>query len=146
MSTKSTMDFAEDFLLRNKAHKRPIDVFDLCRKNKITLVPYSDPDAREMAEIIGITHRMDTTDGLAVRIKDMSLIFWDDSAPIMSQRATVAHELGHHLLSHLNHGKYKCECCNCGACQEQQADSFAFNLLFPTSKKFQNTYNALGGC
>lgn len=88
-------DNAWRYLIRHKVKELPVDVFALCRKDKITLVPYSDPEARSMAELIGITHWMDKTDGLAVRVKEMTIIFWDDSLPITRQRFTVAHELGH---------------------------------------------------
>ena len=88
-------DNAWRYLIRHKVKELPVDVFALCRKDKITLVPYSDPEARSMAELIGITHWMDKTDGLAVRVEEMTIIFWDDSLPITRQRFTVAHELGH---------------------------------------------------
>lgn len=88
-------DNAWRYLIRHKVKELPVDVFDLCRKDKITLVPYSDPDAREMAELIGISDWMDKTDGLAVRVEEMTIIFWDDRLPLARQRFTVAHELGH---------------------------------------------------
>lgn len=88
-------DNAWRYLIRHKVKELPVDVFALCKKDKITLVPYSDPEARSMAELIGITHWMDKTDGLAVRVEEMAIIFWDDSLPITRQRFTVAHELGH---------------------------------------------------
>lgn len=75
MSTKSTMDFAEDFLLRNKAHEEPLDMFELCRKNKIALIPYSAPEARHMAELVGVGDWIDRTDGFAVQIAGTSAIF-----------------------------------------------------------------------
>lgn len=92
---KKARDNAWRYLIRHKVKELPVDVFTLCRKDKITLVPYSDPDAHSMMELIGITEWMKKTDGLAVRVEEMTIIFWDDSLPITRQRFTVAHELGH---------------------------------------------------
>ena len=92
---KTARDNAWRYLIRHKVKELPVDVFALCRKDKITLVPYSADKARSMAELIGIADWMDETDGLAVRVEEMTIIFWDDSLPITRQRFTVAHELGH---------------------------------------------------
>lgn len=136
MSTKSTMGFAEDFLEKNKIKKVPFDIFDLCEKNNISAIPYSYKDARHMLELIGIGDWMNKTDGVAVQVAETSAIFFDDTLPMMRQKSTVAHEIGHHVLTHFDRGIYKCECHDCGACKERQADSFALNLLFPDPKKF----------
>ena len=88
-------DNAWRYLIRHKVKELPVDVFALCRKDKITLVPYSDPEAREMAELIGISDWIDKTDGFAVQLAGTTAIFWNDRLPIARQRFTVAHELGH---------------------------------------------------
>lgn len=88
-------DNAWRYLIRHKVKKLPVDVFELCRKDKITLVPYSAEEGKEMAEIIGAAYLMPWTDGFAIQIKGKFLIFWDDSMPMPRQRFTIAHELGH---------------------------------------------------
>ncbi len=92
---KTARDNAWQYLIRHKVKELPVDVFALCRKDKITLVPYSAEEAHSMAELIGISEWMEKTDGLAVRVEEMTIIFWDDRLPITRQRFTVAHELGH---------------------------------------------------
>lgn len=88
-------DNAWRYLIRHKIKSLPVDVFALCRKDKITLVPYSAEEGKEMAEIIGAAYLMPWTDGFAVQIQGDFLIFWDDSMPMPRQRFTIAHELGH---------------------------------------------------
>ena len=140
MDTKASLsmtDIANDYLIRHGVKKLPVDIFGLCKKEGFTMVPYSCKEAREMAELIGIAHRMDETDGLAVRVEEMAIIFWDNKKPKARQRATVAHELAHDLLGDLHHGQYQHVCqicdkpCDCKENIELKADALAFNLLFP---------------
>ncbi len=92
---KTARDNAWQYLIRHRVRELPVDVFALCRKDKITLVPYSAKEAKEMLELIGIADLMKKTDGFAVQIEEMTVIFWDDRLPMSRQRFTVAHELGH---------------------------------------------------
>ncbi|MBR2354355.1 MAG: ImmA/IrrE family metallo-endopeptidase [Clostridia bacterium] len=92
---KTARDNAWRYLIRHKVKELPVDVFALSRKDKITLVPYSAEEGKEMAEIIGAAYLMPWTDGFAVQIRGDFLIFWDDSMPLPRQRFTIAHELGH---------------------------------------------------
>ena len=88
-------DNAWCYLIRHKVKELPVDVFALCRKDKIAMVPYSAPESRHMAELVGVGDWVDRTDGFAVQIAGTSAIFWNDTLPITRQRFTVAHELGH---------------------------------------------------
>lgn len=88
-------DHAWQYLIRHKVSALPVDVFKLCRKDKIALIPYSSPQAEDMAALIGSAELMNKTDGFTVQIGSTPLIFWDDGMPEARQRFTVAHELGH---------------------------------------------------
>ena len=92
---KMARDNAWKFLIRHKVKELPVDVFNLCQKDKLTLIPYSAPQANVMAATIGAADLMQRTDGFAVQIAKKVIIFWDDSLPLPRQRFTVAHELGH---------------------------------------------------
>ena len=88
-------DNAWQYLIRHKVKELPVDVFELCRRDKIVLLPYSTQKAKDVAEIIGTRELMELTDGFTLQIKKNPVIFWDDSKPITRQRFTVAHEIGH---------------------------------------------------
>ena len=88
-------DNAWRYLIRHKVKKLPIDVFELCRKDKITLVPYSADEAKYLAGLVGVGDWVDRTDGFAVQVAGKSVIFWNDRLPMPRQRFTIAHELGH---------------------------------------------------
>lgn len=88
-------DNAWRYLIRHKVKELPVDVFALCRKDKITLVPYSAERSKHLATLVGVGDWFEKTDGFAVQVADRSVIFWNDRLPIARQRFTVAHELGH---------------------------------------------------
>ena len=132
-------NIVEDYLIRHKVKELPVDVFELCRRDKITLVPYSAKEAHRMAELIGADGIMERTDGFAVQMDGEYLIFWDDRLPMSVQSAIVAHELGHIVLGHIGPSSYQYDQSDDKECQ---ANAFAFNLLFPYAYTFayQNTY------
>jgi len=131
-------ELAEDYLKRHNVKKLPVDVFELCRRDKIALIPYSAKEAKNIADLIDARELMDLTDGFTFQVKRIPIIIWDDSKPITRQQFTIAHELAHNLLGHTGlDGSCQFRCPNsdiCGEysnCIEWQADSLAFNLLCP---------------
>lgn len=92
-------DKAWQYLIRHRVSELPVDIFGLCRKDGISLVPYSSDLANKLTEIIGANELMTKTDGFAVKVRGTSVIFYDDATPIARQRFTVAHELGHIFCS-----------------------------------------------
>lgn len=92
---ETARDNAWRYLIRHRVRELPVDVFALCRKDGITMVPYSWDKAKDMAKLVGALDVMARTDGFTVCVKKQVIIFWDDSLPMPRQRFTVAHELGH---------------------------------------------------
>lgn len=76
-----------------KNGKTQIDVFELCREGKITLVPYSADEAKYLAGLVGVGDWVDRTDGFAVQVAGKSVIFWNDRLPMANQRSTIAYLL-----------------------------------------------------
>lgn len=127
----SMTDIVNDVLAKHNAGNTPLDVFKLCRENGIALIPYSAPEARRMAGLVGCGTWMDKTPGFLVQVAGTSSIFYDDTRSIEYQHATLAHELGHYLLGHLFAGPYEYKCKECNECQ---ANAFAYLLLFSERK------------
>ncbi len=68
-----------------------------------------------------------STTGFCFFAGDQPVIFYDDSRPVMEIHFTVAHELGHIMLGHLNFRNdfFK----KLPDCAEREADAFAVQLL-----------------
>ena len=131
-------DNAWRYLIRHKVKKLPVDVFELCRRDKIKMLPYSTEKAKRVAALLDDLDLMERTDGFVVQVDEITILLWDDSKPFQRQRFTVAHELAHKLLGHLQPKEVRqsqcsnhATCSECSNCIEWQADSLAFNLLCP---------------
>lgn len=122
---KSGLMLAEDYLQSFHAVTYPVDVFELCRREGIYLLPYSMQKAKDCADILKLRCLMERTDGFCVKLAGEYNVFWDDCRSLDRQRSTIAHELGHILLGHLDDSE------SISDCREFMADSFAFHLLFP---------------
>ena len=115
-------EYMRSYLKENPTY--PIKLSALCRDNGIRLCPYSDEQVQRICEQFGLTDSMIDNDGFVLG----NVIFWDDSKSVERQRSTIAHELGHIVLRHSEDTHRYADCAHCA---ELQADSFAFNFLFP---------------
>lgn len=127
----------------------PIDVFSLSRQSdkKIKIIPFSSwkkmvKIEEEMIDILGSEYGVTIYDIQ----KKMYLIIINDKKCHCIQRWTIAHELGHIFLGHLENEEYVAkgrtiaECVesnNSGDKFEKEANTFAKHLLapFPIIKK-----------
>ena len=125
--TRDIPTVTED-LISKYGYTDDVDVFEICRREDIALLPFSDKRTKELAVILGMRLNMDASDGFALQVRDKRCIFYDDRRSTERQRSTVAHELGHIVLGHTSGFKSGVDC---SRCEEMQADSFAFRLLYP---------------
>lgn len=114
---KAARDLAWRVLINEKIHSLPINTSRLCRGMGIVVRLY-DPE--------------DKNSGCSGFINGVPNIFVSRSEPVLRQRFTAAHELGHILLGHV--GKYKLvnrEPSDRDNPIEQAANVFAVRLLAP---------------
>ena len=125
-------DFTEEYLRRYGMDKSTVDVFDLCRKSGIALIPWSEPGIPWLTkEIPQLKNNINAdNDGFAFCVRKSKAIFYDDTRSPARQRATIAHELGHFVNGDLSKSHPPCKGHRCDECREWRADSFALNLLF----------------
>ena len=95
---KEARDRAWEYLIRHRARSLPIDVLAFCKKDGITVLPYSAREARQLAAILRAEDLMRRTDGFAVSVGKETVIFYDDACTPQRQRFTIAHEIGHIML------------------------------------------------
>ncbi|WP_050897796.1 ImmA/IrrE family metallo-endopeptidase [Methylobacter tundripaludum] len=74
--------------------------------------------------------------GKAYQVNNQSVIEYDQTEFLLRQRFTIAHELGHHVLSHTDNGhQFRDEAnkfsFNISIPEETQANKFAAELLAP---------------
>ena len=115
---------AEKCLKATNTTTYPVDMVELCRQNDIKIMPYSNKYTQRAIEALGLQEHAKNNDGFAIR----NIIFYDDTRSTERQRSTLAHEFAHIYLGHCKGCKGIVDCSNC---QEMQADSFAFQILFP---------------
>lgn len=104
--------------------KIPINVFELAKKLKITLVKYSDITEYEFGELEknGISRDSDGFYALARKSNVLGpFIYYNDSKDIGRIRFTILHEIGHFILRHLQQSDLA----------EAEANFFAKYLIAP---------------
>jgi Zn-dependent peptidase ImmA (M78 family) len=89
-------DFAWDVLIRNEVKSLPVDIFEICRNERIAMFTYAS--GKDIIHSMNLESHMVDNDAFSIG----SIIFYDDTKPIMRQRFSLAHELGHILL-HTDH-------------------------------------------
>lgn len=125
--TRDIPTVAEE-LISKYGYTDNVDVFEICRREDIELLPFTDDRTKKIAVLLGMRLNMDVSDGFAFQVRGKQCIFYDDRRSAERQRSTVAHELGHIVLGHTWGFKSGVDC---SRCEEMQADSFAFRLLYP---------------
>ena len=96
MSYDRSRDAAWDVLIRHEVKSLPVDIFGICRNERIALFTYSS--GKEVIKSMGLESHVVDNDAFSIG----SIIFYDDTKPIKRQRFSLAHELGHILL-HTDH-------------------------------------------
>ena len=116
---KGSRDLAWRVLLRENVRELPVDVLELCQRMRIDVREYGD-------------ELPDRGDGFSCIVKGKAFIFVRKGQNRQRCRFTIAHELGHILLGHVD----KFELVNREPSPEdneieQQANIFASRLLAP---------------
>lgn len=120
-------------LLRFKVNRLPVRMSNGIQQMGIPLTPYSESKA--FFEGKGLAALLQVTDGLSVKTREHYYVFYRGDMTAGRIRFTVAHELGHIVLGHLdretqaarNHGSQKDN-----APMERTANLFASRLLAPS--------------
>lgn len=123
---------AKDYLHRFGMEETNVDPAKISRFLGIKVITYRE--AADLFDVLGFSKITENNDGFAVNIQNRPAIFYDDSRSPERQRATIAHELGHFVNGDLERPRAPCAGRCCDKCREWQADSFAFNLLFPDNQ------------
>lgn len=102
-----------------------IDFNEICKDYGVRPVPYRV--AWQVIHDHNMERLANSTAGFCFFAEGQPVIFYDDSRPIMEIHFTVAHELGHIMLGHLNFRHEFFE--KLPECAEREADAFAMQLL-----------------
>lgn len=109
-----------DFFVCYGLKKFPLDVFTIAAcLMEIELHPYSEGNDHEQVLFL-----KQSRDGFSAFVPERKCfaIYYNDSLPLVRQRFTIAHEIGHIYLGHINKDDPACE---------EEANFFARNLLAP---------------
>lgn len=125
-------DAAWRTLIRFGVKEMPVRISDGIKQMGITLAPYSK-SARFLTGL-GLSGLLQKVDGLSVHTQEHYYIFYRGDMVPGRIRFTVAHELGHIILGHLDHQGYTTrnrEPQEGDAPMERMANVFASRLLAP---------------
>ena len=120
---------AYEFILDNNIHKLPVDLTTLskvCKSCRLHLMPYSL--ASDIICMLGWEKHMQY-DGFTGVADGDTYILYQDALPMGRKMLTIAHEIGHNALGHMDYGVNQRNF-NCSPL-EQEADMFALCLLAP---------------
>lgn len=95
MNYVKSRDLAWQVLIDNKINKMPINLGEICKNMEIKLRKYSKCSVS----------RQFNGDGVTIIYKGDTMILYNDNCSIGRSRFTIAHELGHILLGHLEKGQ-----------------------------------------
>lgn len=137
---KTPTDVAKKVLREQNINSLPVDVYELCRKFGISVVPadlgrYEEASGYAISGIIEVDRTGETPE---------KTIYVNRSDIPERQNFTVAHELGHYFL-HLPDDKSDVITSFRGASdkREREADMFAAELLMPTDLVLKEYYAKL---
>lgn len=108
------------FMLKNNLKDLPIDVIELAKANDWMVIPYS----KIPNKLCGLFEDIMYTDlGFTTCYKNNYLIFYNDNIDVLTQRFTIAHEIGHIALEHFISSD--------PTIREKEANTFAAKMLMP---------------
>ncbi|MDD4715907.1 MAG: ImmA/IrrE family metallo-endopeptidase [Oscillospiraceae bacterium] len=120
-----------ELLLKHGCRELPIQVSQICKKEKITLLSYGR--AAPVIAALGLEAHCEN-DGFTAVVETRPLIFYNERCTVQRQRFTVAHELGHLFLGHVSRGAFTIQNREPEPDDqpaEQEANVFAARLLAP---------------
>ena len=129
---RQARDAAWQLLIDCHISSLPVSVSGICRKLGYPLYSYRKAE-KAIAEA-GLSDQCQTSDGFTFVAGGKPYIFYSDVCSPARQRFTVAHELGHVVLSHVGEGTYTVrnrEPSPSDEPIETQANQFAARILAP---------------
>lgn len=129
---QNTRNAAWKILLDCGVDSLPVNIDDVCQKLGIRVLSY-DVGA-EVIERAHLFRAVRHTDGLTFYLKDVPVILFDETRDLSQVMFTIAHELGHLILNHVQPGtqttghrgaEWK------ASPEERAANQFAVRLLAP---------------
>lgn len=130
MNYGKSRDLAWKILINDGVSELPVDVFAICKKERIMLFTYFQ--GKSFIESLNLSENVKDNDAFSVN----NMIFYDDTKPTQRQRFSIAHELGHIFLHSDTSGKatvYNREPSPTDSPIEAEANIFASRLLAPLS-------------
>ncbi len=128
MDYKKARDLAWKLLIDNNISSLPIDINDICRRERINLFTYRQ--GKNFIKELNLEEHTLDNDAFSIR----SIIFYNDENSEQRQRFSIAHELGHIFL-HTDRGEaatvYNREPSPNDDPIEAEANIFASRLLIP---------------
>lgn len=125
-------DAAWRILLDCKVDRLPVSLNAVCRKLKIRVLSYEK--GGRMLERAELAQAARHTDGMTFYTRTTPVVLFDEKKPPQRTRFTVAHEVGHIILGHVEPGSFTVanrEPRPEDAPEEQAANQFAARLLAP---------------
>ena len=129
---KQARDLSWEVLIAHNVRELPVKIVPICRGYGIRVRSYQD--SSDVLRGLGLLHMTDRTDGFLTYIYATPVIFYDQRCVPGRQRFTIAHELGHYLLGHVQPGQVTAinrEPAPGDSPQERQANQFAARVLAP---------------
>ncbi len=129
---QNVRDAAWKILLDCEIDRLPVNLNAVCRKLKIRVLTYGKN--MDMIERSSLCQIAPQTDGLTFYAKKTPVILFDERRPLSRARFTIAHEVGHIILGHVQPGGVTTanrEPRPGAAPEEQAANRFAARLLAP---------------
>lgn len=123
---KKSRDAAWELLLRHRIKTLPVDLAEICRKEKLSLFPYSENAAN--MEALGLTKHAERNDAFCL---SCGMIFYNDRQSEGRIRFSIAHEIGHLVLHTDKVTLYNREPAETDDPKETEANMFAARLLAP---------------
>ena len=129
---QNARDAAWRILLDCKIDRLPVDLNAICKRLKIRVLSYRA--ATKLIERAGLRETVRHTDGLTFYWHGTPVILYDDTTLPPRTAFTVAHEVGHIILGHVEPGAVTVinrEPCPGDNPEETAANQFAARLLAP---------------
>lgn len=129
---QNARDAAWKILIDLHICKLPVQIKSVC--NQLGIRVKSFRSSASAIQQIGREELLQSTDGFTTYIAGSPVIFYNDALPVERCRFTVAHELGHIILSHVRPGNVTAinrEPSPSDSTHEQEANVFASRLLAP---------------
>lgn len=129
---QNARDVAWRILLDCKIDRLPVDLNLVCKKLRIRVLSYGEN--MDMIERANLRQTVARTDGMTFYARRTPIILFDDRMLPARAKFTVAHEVGHIVLGHVQPGGVTTANREPGpgdAPEEQAANQFAARLLAP---------------